>query len=159
VGAAGGEDGADRLQPVDVPLRFTRALASLQLETRPGCPGVARRLNAVQREDAQEIGGFLRAAQYRLHSSLTVARELLEAGFVGPSLVWSVRSVEIFLKYFVLTPIYYAQSGGGSDWTKAVKKASTKFGSSSWAGAMKEVEKACGPLDPMLMEDGEDAYV
>lgn len=115
-------------------------------------------MHDVKREAAVEIGPFLRAAQHRLQSSLTLARDLLASGFSGPSLTWSVRSVEIFLKYHVLAPMYYAESSDGRDWAKAVKKASSKFGSSSWAGAMKEVERKIGPLDPMLMEDGEDAY-
>jgi hypothetical protein len=112
----------------------------------------------VERAHTQEIASFLREAEYRLQSSLTTARDLLASDFAGPSFAWSVRSVEIFLKYFVLAPLYYAADGDGSNWMRAVKKASAKFRSSNWAGAMKEVERTCGTLDPLLMEDGEDAY-
>ena len=86
----------------------------------------ARRLHVVEPKEMQEIAAFLRAAQPRLQSSLETSRALLTAEFAGPSFAWSVRSVEIFLKYFVLAPLYYESGSGGSGWTKAVKKASNK---------------------------------
>jgi hypothetical protein len=65
--------------------------------------------------------------------------------------------VEIFMKEFLVAPIFFDGSGLAA-WFKALKKAGRKFGASTWKKAMVIVEREYGPIDPMLTEDGVDAY-
>jgi hypothetical protein len=112
---------------------------------------------AEQGDPMAEVGVILAAASQRVTESITVAKELLAAGFAGPALVWAVRSVEIFIKEFLVAPVYF--DGSGSEgWFKALKRANRDFGSSNWKKAMAIVQAEYGPLDPLLTEDGADAY-
>jgi hypothetical protein len=104
-----------------------------------------------------DIRIILAAASQRVDESMATAKELLAREFAGPALVWAVRSVEIFMKEFLVAPIYFDGSGS-KGWFKALKQAGKAFGSSNWKKAMAIVKKEYGPLDPMLTEDGTDAY-
>lgn len=87
---------------------------------------------------------------------MEIARRSLDNELWAPAIVWTVRSVEIFVKEFLLAPSYLATVDG--NWLKAVKKARRLFGSSEWAKAFRRIEEVYGPITPMLMEDGSDAY-
>ena len=104
----------------------------------------------------KELASKLGAASQKADASLQVAATLLEHGNPGPSLVWSVRGVEIFLKEFVLVGAFL-EEGSQSDWDRAVRKASKMFEALSWKRALKEIDERFGPLDPMETEDGRDA--
>src|SRR5262249_43285797 len=104
-----------------------------------------------------DIQVHLVVASKRVGESMDEARKLLDAGFAGPALVWAVRSVELFVKAFLVTPVYFDGSES-KGWGRAFKRASKDFGSSNWKKAMAVVQARYGPLDPMLTEDGADAY-
>lgn len=87
---------------------------------------------------------------------MEIARRLLENGLWAPAVVWTVRSVEIFFKEFLLAPSYLTDVDG--NWSKAVTRASRLFGSSEWVKAFRRIDEVYGPIAPMLMEDGSDAY-
>lgn len=107
-------------------------------------------------DSSEWIQDLLNAAHGRAKRSLEEAEGLLGSGFPSPALVWAVRSVEIFIKEFVLAPAYLQHTD--DDWMKALQKAGKKFGNSNWSGAYKEIERLCGPLDSMTTDTGEDAW-
>lgn len=93
-------------------------------------------------------------ASQRAGASLETAKDLLQAGYPSPALVWAVRSVEIFLKEFVLSARYTAE---GVSWDRAFRKAGKLFDKLSWRNAFDEINEVFGPLDPMAGESGRDA--
>lgn len=97
----------------------------------------------------------LAQASQRAESSLEWARQLLADGYPSPSLVWSVRAVEIFLKEFVLAAVYM-RDNEEMTWERAVRKASALFEKLKWKNAFKKMNEEFGPLDPMLTRDGRD---
>jgi hypothetical protein len=99
---------------------------------------------------------FLLQAEGRTKRSMETAQRLLDGGFWAAAVVWAVRSVEVFMKEFLLAPSYLPEEGG--DWGKAVKKAGRLFGSSEWTKAFRRMDDLYGPIAPMLMEDGSDAH-
>lgn len=99
---------------------------------------------------------LLIAASKRSEASLKWAKQLLTDGYSGPALVWAVRSVEIFLKEFVLAAMFVADDPAAG-WNRATRKASKLFESLSWKEAFKRIDEAFGPLDKMLSEGGRDA--
>lgn len=94
-------------------------------------------------------------ASKRAEASLSCARGLLTAGFPSASLVWAVRSVEIFYKEFVLADLFM-QGESQMTWDRAVRKASNLFESLKWDKAIRRIDKEFGPLDPMVTKDGKD---
>lgn len=107
----------------------------------------------------REIGGRLdiviRSAISRSRSSHDEAQRLLNSGFYSPSFVWSVRSVEIFVKEVCLLPIYFEETG---DFNTSWRRVRLTFGSSKWQSAMKVVEETYGPFEEMITEDGENVW-
>jgi hypothetical protein len=95
-------------------------------------------------------------ASKRSEASLTWAKLLIQDGYAGPALVWAVRSVEIFLKEFVLAALFLGV-GETPDWKRAVRKASALFESLSWRKALAKMDQEFGPLDKMTTHDGRDA--
>src|SRR6185312_14255053 len=91
-----------------------------------------------------------RAARARLE-----AQRLLDTGFPGPSLVWSVRAAETLMRDFVLTPYFIEQ---GFEWEQAMRKGSKVLADSSWTRAFAKVEEWYGPFDEPLMADGSNAW-
>lgn len=81
---------------------------------------------------------------------------LITEGFPGPAVVWAVRSVEIFLKEFVLTAVFLAEDNN-HDWDRAVRKASKLFEKLKWHKAIARMNEEFGPLDKMTTADGHDA--
>lgn len=70
--------------------------------------------------------------------------------------MWAVRSVEVFLKEFVLTAVFLTQDRD-NDWDRAVRKASKLFERLKWQKAIAKMNAEFGPLDKMTTADGEDA--
>lgn len=105
--------------------------------------------------DEASLRSHLKAAVAYAASSRAEARALLEAGFPGPSLVWSVRSAEMLMRYFVLAPHYMEQ---GLPWESAMKEGSRKLGANNWADAFKAAEEWYGPFDEPLTEEGDNAF-
>lgn len=97
----------------------------------------------------------LTSASQRAEASLAWTRQLLEDGFPSPALVWAVRSVEIFLKEFVLAAVF-AQEDSALSWDQAVRKSSKLFEKIKWRNAFRKMTEAFGPLDPMTTADGRD---
>ena len=97
------------------------------------------------------IRQHLRAAFARADTSRREARRLLVAGFPAPAFVWAVRSAEMFMRDFVLTPHFIET---GSPWSKAMQQGSKILGSSNWSKAFAIVEEWYGPFDEPLLEDG-----
>jgi hypothetical protein len=60
------------------------------------------------------------------------------------------------MKEVMLTPLFLDEADG--DWIKAMRKAAKLFGPSQWHRAMDRVQREVGPLDPLVMTDGGDAY-
>lgn len=108
-------------------------------------------------ERASPLDQLLEVAHRRALLSLEAARELQSEGFADPAFVWAVRSVEIFTKEWMLAPAYMTHEG--LDLSRAMKRASRKFGSSNWQAAFHEIERLCGPIDPMLTEANADAWL
>lgn len=108
----------------------------------------------------RSIGGrldsLLRTASVRAHASLAVARGLLATDFAGPAYVWAVRSIEIFVKELMLLPLFLEQTNG--DWDTAWKRVRATFKAGRWNPALRLIDAAYGPLDPMLTETGEDVW-
>ena len=106
----------------------------------------------------------IQAAVRRSRESVGEARRLLEAGFPGPSYVWSVRSVEIFVKEVMLLPVFLEEIDGTPDefdkvWAQAWKRIRDLFGNGRWDAALGKVEDAYRALDPLaLTEQGEDVW-
>jgi len=100
----------------------------------------------------------LAKASKRAESSLRLARQLLDGGYPSPSLVWSVRAVEIFLKEFVLPSAFIGQKTN-IRWERAVRKASKKFGTLKWDNAFKFMQDEFGPLDSLTTHDARDVLV
>lgn len=86
--------------------------------------------------------------------SLDTSKRLLDLGFFGPSVVWSVRGVEVFFKNFLLLPHFLKKSG---DLEKAQRSANRYFGSGKWKQSVALVNQVFGPLDPMTTLGGHDA--
>lgn len=97
---------------------------------------------------------LMKVATTRSTDSLDAARLLHKQGFYDQAFVWAVRAVEIFMREFVLAPIYAETRG----WKKGLRKAGKTFGHGRWQPALLEVERLVGPLDEMLTESGENAY-
>lgn len=87
---------------------------------------------------------------------MTWTKLLITEGFPGPAVVWAVRSVEIFLKEFVLTAVFLAEERD-NDWERAVRKASKLFEKLKWQKAFAKMHEEFGPLDKMTTADGQDA--
>ncbi len=108
---------------------------------------------------SRELGGRLdvavRAAIARSKNSNEVAAALLKSGFYSAAFVWSVRSIEIFLKEVCLLPIYFEQTG---DFEWSWKKVRNTFGSSNWRKSMKIIEDTYGPFDEMITKEGENVW-
>lgn len=105
--------------------------------------------------DNDQLSTKLGLASKRADGSLEQAKDLLDNGQPGPALVWAVRSVEIFLKEFVLVASFVGDRA--TDWDKAVRKASNLFERLSWRKALTEIDNRFGPLDEMVTEDGRNA--
>lgn len=103
-----------------------------------------------------EIGDHLTEASQRSQASMTWTKLLITEGFPGPAVVWAVRSVEIFLKEFVLTAVFLTEDRD-NDWDSAVRKASNLFEKLKWRKAIAKMNEEFGPLDKMTTADGEDA--
>ena len=103
--------------------------------------------------DAQIIQ-ILKETSDLTQMSLDTSRRLLDLGFHGPSIVWSVRSVEVFFKSFLLLPHFVRKRG---DFNKAKKEANKFFGASNWPESVALVNEVFGPLDPMTTVEGRDA--
>jgi hypothetical protein len=99
---------------------------------------------------------ILMQASQRAAASLVTARGLLEAGYPSPAYVWAVRTIEIFVKEFMLLPYFLTESNG--DWTRAWREVKSTFESAKWTRAVRLVNEVYGPLDPMLTEDGRDVW-
>jgi hypothetical protein len=105
----------------------------------------------------------IQAAIRRSRYSAAEARRLLEAGFPAPAYVWSVRSLEIFVKNVMLLPVFLEEIEGEHDefdrvWVEAWKRIEDLFGNGRWDVALRKVQETYGPLDPMLTEDGKDVW-
>ena len=102
-----------------------------------------------------DIHEHLEAAFARAKRARVEARALLDAGFPGPSLVWSVRAAEILIRDFVLAPHFLSE---GADWATAMRNGSNVLSSSSWKKAFAKAEEWYGPFDEPLTEDGSNAW-
>lgn len=80
---------------------------------------------------------------------------LLEAGFPGPSLVWSVRAAEILMRDLVLAPHFMLQK---MSWERSMKQAAKVLGTSNWAKAFQKAEDWFGPFDEPLTTDERNAW-
>jgi hypothetical protein len=63
---------------------------------------------------------------------MTWTKLLMAEGFPGPAVVWAVRSVEIFLKEFVLTTVFVAEDRD-NDWERGFAKPASSSRSRSEA--------------------------
>lgn len=105
----------------------------------------------------------LQAAFQRAQASADQAQGLLDAGFPEPAYVWAFRSVEIFVKEVMLLPLFLEEIPGEDDdfdevWAEARRRIEDTFGSGRWDNALRKVDEAYGPLDPMSTEDGRDVW-
>ena len=105
----------------------------------------------------------IQASIRRSWDSAAEARRLLDAGFPGPAYVWSVRSIEVFVKEVMLLPVFLEEIEGEPDefdsvWQQAREKVEDTFESSKWNRALRKVQEAYGALDPMLTEDDKDVW-
>lgn len=103
----------------------------------------------------QRVLDVLRVAYLRAAAARVEAAKLLEAGFAGPSLVWSVRAAEILVRDFHLLPHFLE---AGHDWNRAVKEAAGLLGNSNWSAAFAAAEEWYGPFDVPLTDDEQDAW-
>jgi hypothetical protein len=108
----------------------------------------------------RSLGGpvdkLLQAASAKAGASLAMSQALVTGGYAGPAYVWAVRSVEVFIKDFVLLPLYLEENGG--DFQRAAKRVRDVFQSGKWDRALREIDTAFGPLEPMLTEDNRDVW-
>lgn len=104
---------------------------------------------------ATDISDLMATAHSKARESLADAQVLYEAGHYSPAYVWAVRSIEILMKEFLLTPTYV---GPDRPWPAALKKAAKHFGDSGWDRGYKELAQSVGPIDQMLTDTDEDAW-
>lgn len=109
----------------------------------------------LEKPEVSEIAAYLSLAWERANTSLETARDLQAAGFLGPSFVWAVRSVEIFTREFLLMPVLWQET---NDVSLALRRANKTLGSGNWAKAYATLEREIGPLDEMLTDGDEDAW-
>ena len=103
-----------------------------------------------------ELDLILQTAIRRSRDSLSSARSLLESGFSSAAHIWAVRSVEIFIKEFVLLPLFLEELDG--DWKGAWKSVRSTFKSGEWGRALRIIDQAYGPLDSMRTDDGKEVW-
>ena len=101
------------------------------------------------------IHRHLLASYERVAGVRVEAQRLLDAGFPSAALVWAVRSAEMLMRDFVLTPHYLEQ---GLEWDKAMRKGSKVLGSSNWDRAFVKADEWYGPFDEPLTTDEENAW-
>ena len=90
-----------------------------------------------------DIHDHLGAAYDKARRARAEARALLDSGFPGPSLVWSVRAAEILLRDFVLTPHFLSE---GADWPRAMRQGSNVLGTSLCPAAFAMAEDHLPPV-------------
>jgi hypothetical protein len=106
---------------------------------------------------------ILKNAVSRARASAEEGQALLEGGYPGPAYVWAVRSIEIFVKEVMLLPLFLEEIPDGEwdeVWADAWKRIDDTFGSGGgrWNLAIRMIDEAYGPLDPMYSEDGGDVW-
>jgi hypothetical protein len=105
--------------------------------------------------DDAKIGAHMARAYERASKSLSEAKELSEAGLPSVALVWAVRSAEMLLREFVLTPHFLEL---GDPWERAMKRGSKVLGSGNWDRAFASAEEWYGPFDEPLTTDDRNAW-
>ena len=105
--------------------------------------------------DRDSILRHLTAAYQRAERARVEAQRILDAGVPSAALVWAVRSAEILLRDYVLTPHFLEQ---GLHWDEAMRKGSKILGDSKWPDAFAKAEEWYGPFDEPLTEDNEKAW-
>lgn len=105
--------------------------------------------------EIERIRDHLRVAYTRAAAARQEAINLLEAGFPGPSLVWSVRASEILIRDFVLAPHFMLE---GLPWERSMKLGAKTLGDSNWKKAFIKAEEWFGPFDQPLTTDDRNAW-
>ena len=103
----------------------------------------------------ERIRKFMSAGWTRAEYSLVEARQLNELGHHAAAYVWAVRSAEILMRDFVLTPHFVEL---GYEWDKAMRKGFKVLGNSNWKRAFAKADEWYGPFDTLLTEDEEVAF-
>lgn len=75
--------------------------------------------------------------------------------------MWSVRSIEIFVKEVMLLPLFLEEAPEGewdAVWDHAWTRLRALFQNGWWKPALRKIDEVYGPLDRMRTEDGKDLW-